>query len=260
MADSTVTDVSKMKVVDLRKELKSRGLPYAGDKADLIARLQAAMTQDAQDDHGDINLDSDEIDSDGVLEEDDKTPDILDSTVDTLNEALALEEQPPPIEKPHDDLKPARTLKRKFKVPEADKEKTAESKEAGHKKIVLNRAISVSSVTPQTDSEKAEDPPIKLNPSTESNKVKITADLDPITKLEMRAKRFGLPVKVTDADRKEARKLRFGQNLQGGALPVAMDKLKKRAERFGQSVSKVMTDLENKEKLEKRRAKFGTEK
>lgn len=255
MADSTVTDVSKMKVVDLRKELKSRGLACTGDKAGLIARLQRVMSQDVQDEHADINLDSDEIDSDGVLEEDDKTPDILDSTVDTLNEALALEEQPPPIEKTLEKLKPQKTLKRKLKIPECDKEKTAESKEAGHKKIILNRAISVSSITPQTETEKADNTPVKSEPSSESNKIKITADLDTKTKLELRAKRFGLPVKVTDNERKEARKLRFGQNVQGGTL--VMDQLKKRAERFGQSVSKVMTELENKERLEKRKAKFG---
>lgn len=36
-----------------------------------------------------------------------------------------------------------------------------------------------------------------------------------------------------------------------------MDVLKQRAERFGGSVSTIMSGLENKEKLEKRKARFG---
>lgn len=265
MADSTVADVSKMKVVDLRKDLKSRGLSYAGDKAELVARLQAAMQHDSNDEHADINLDSDEIDSDGVLDEDDTKShnDFDDTAVETLSEDLVLADQP--AEKPAPDPAPAsepksRTLKRKIVAPDA-KEK-AEEKE-GSKKIVLNRAISLTST--QLDLELAKDTE-KKNEQSGEGKVKITAEIDPKTKMELRAKRFGLPVKMSDDERKEARKQRFGINsnvtttssiLSGGTLSENMDKLKKRAERFGQSVSKIMTDIENKEKLEKRKAKFG---
>ncbi|KAJ8709157.1 hypothetical protein PYW07_008983 [Mythimna separata] len=268
MADSTVTDVTKMKVVDLRKELKSRGLTYTGDKAELVSRLQAAMSQD---DHGDINLDSDEIDSDGVLEdEDDKSQaDILDdAAVDTLNEELALAEQPSP-DKPNTESKPPRTLKRRITSTEKDKSedsKSSDNKESASKKIVLNRAISITSTPAVTAEEKQDNVPTETNPVS-SNKVKITADIDSKTRLELRAKRFGLPVKMSEDERKEARKQRFGQNVSAkssiitgpntGTLSENMEKLKKRAERFGESVSKIMTDIENKEKLEKRKAKFG---
>lgn len=273
MADSTMNDISKMKVVDLRKELKSRGLSYAGDKAELVARLQGAISQD---EHGDINLDSDEIDSDEVLEdEDDKSQnDILDDTaVDTLNEELALEESSP--EKQSVDPKPHRVLKRKMtsEIP-----KPAENKEAGAKKIILNRtSISVSNNTtnaskpPEEEKKDTESADNTTSDRTVTGKIKITADTDPKTRLEMRAKRFGLPVKMTDEQRKEARKQRFNQNSVStsdssisvsntGSLTDNLDKLKKRAERFGQSVSAIMTDIENKEKLEKRKAKFGTAK
>lgn len=271
MADSTVMDVSKMKVVDLRKELKTRGLSHSGDKAELIARLQAAISQD---EHGDINLDSDEIDSDGVLEdEDDKSQtDILDDTaVDTLNEELALSEQPPAA-KPVTEAKPQRTLKRKItaSTSETSKENSTDSKSTENKdtakKIVLNRATSINSTSSEKAEENEKSVPAEAN--TSSNKIKITADIDAKTRLELRAKRFGLPIKMSEDERKEARKQRFGQQSQSnptksitsttsGSLTENMEKLRKRAERFGQSVSKIMTDIENKEKLEKRKAKFG---
>lgn len=268
MADSTVTDVAKMKVVELRKELKSRGLSYAGDKSELIARLQTAMSQD---DHGDLDWD---LDSDGVLEdEDDKNhADILDDPVtdNVSTEELALAEQAPA--KAAEDAKPPKTLKRKITMSDTDKDKSSEDKSAENtasKKIVLNRAISVTTSKPVTD--KTEEKIVNDTNATESNKVKITADIDPKTRLEMRAKRFGLPVKMTDAERKEARKQRFGHTtvsavskadgaIGTGTLSENLEKLKKRADRFGQSVSKIMTDIENKERLEKRKAKFGAAK
>lgn len=269
MADSTVADINKMKVVDLRKELKTRGLSTAGDKTELIARLQAAMSQasDSNDEHGDINLDSD-IDSDGVLEdEDDKSQgDILDdSAVDTLNEELALAEQPTKTES-----KPQRILKRKITASDisktkADEDKTDDKtgdKEPATKKIVLNRTISIT--TTKLAEDKADDK--TTDTTSKSNKVKITAAVDSKAKLELRAQRFGLPVQMSEAERKEARMKRFGQGsadsttsisaVPTGSLSENLDKLKKRAERFGQSVSKIMTDIENKEKLEKRKTKF----
>ncbi|CAH2095309.1 unnamed protein product [Euphydryas editha] len=269
MADSTMNDISKMKVIDLRKELKSRGLSYAGDKAELVARLQGAISHD---DHGDINLDSD-IDSDGVLEdEDDKSQnDILDDTaVDTLNEELALEENSP--EKQAVDPKPHRILKRKITT---ETPKPVENKEGGAKKIILNRtSISQTNMTdalkPKEEKKDIESTDNNTSERTITGKIKITAETDPKTRLEMRAKRFGLPVKMTDEQRKEARKQRFNQNSVStnnssinvssntGSLADNMEKLKKRAQRFGQSVSAIMTDIENKEKLEKRKAKFGT--
>ena len=270
MADSIVSDVSKMKVVDLRKELKSRGLTYTGDKAELVARLQAAMSQDDQD-HGDINLDSDEIDSDGVLEdEDDKSQGDFDDTAAEIE--LALSDQPSPV-KPSPVSKPPRTLKRRITSTEISKDKSEDGKssdnsESTSKKIVLNRAISITSTPAETVEGKEDIVQTETNSST-SNKIKITADIDSKTRLELRAKRFGLPVKMTEDERKEARKQRFGQNVSTsakaspitatdtGTLSENMEKLKKRAERFGQSVSKIMTDIENKEKLEKRKAKFG---
>ncbi|XP_022113925.2 SAP domain-containing ribonucleoprotein [Pieris rapae] len=263
MADSTISDISKMKVVELRKELRARGLPYSGDKAELIARLQAATQPD---EHADINLDSDELDSEGVLDDEDEKAhhDILeDSAVDTLTEELALEESSP--EKTSVDAKPQKILKRKITT-EIQKEQSMESKDIGPKKIVLNRTISMTSSTTATQPTEKEEEEADKSTLMETNKVKITTNLDLKTRLEMRAKRFGLPVQVSDDIRKEARKQRFGttnisSNVSNvtipGTLTDNLDKLKKRAERFGQSVSSLMTDIEKQEKLAKRKAKFG---
>lgn len=252
MADSTVIDFSKMKVIELRKELKSRGLALTGDKSELIARLQSAVSLE----HTDINLDSDEIDSDGVLEdEDDKRHSeiILDEAVN-INEELVLADPSPTKEQPTG--KPQRILKRKitnsFPKETKDTQDTQNSENKEAKKLVLNRAPSFTST--QTDAKPT------LETETES-KVKIISDIDDTSsKLELRAKRFGLPVKMTETERKEARKIRFGQGSTttntASSLADNYEKLKKRAERFGQSVSKIMTDLENREKLEKRKEKF----
>lgn len=259
MADSTMLDVSKMKVVELRKELKSRGLSHTGDKTELVTRLQAAI---AQDEHGDINLDSDEIDSDGVLEdEDDKSQnDILDDPgVDTLNEELALADHVSPAKS--GDNKPTRTLKRKITTDSKNQEDSKDKEVT--KKIVLNRSTSITTTQTNIHDNKDEVITPEKNDIQESNKIKITADIDTKTRLELRAKRFGLPIKMTEAERKEARRQRFGQASNtvvasnNTSLSGNIEKLKKRAERFGQNVSKIMTDIENKEKLEKRKAKFG---
>lgn len=274
MADSTVEDLSKMKVVDLRKELKQRGLSTTGDKAELVVRLQAAMSQasDSNDEHGDINLDSD-IDSDGVLEdEDDKSQDDIldDSAVDILSEELALAE--PPVKS---ESKPPRILKRKITAPGTSEtkpddaktdSKTAVKEPPPNKKIVLRRTMSTSSTNPRED--KDDDTKTTETTTAKSNRIKITVDDDSKSKLESRAKRFGLPVQMSDAERKEARKIRFGQGTTDtttnsstssappGSISENLDKLKKRAERFGLSVSKIMTDIEKKERMEKRKAKF----
>lgn len=77
----------------------------------------------------------------------------------------------------------------------------------------------------------------------------------------MRAKKFGVTLNVEA--KKAARAARFGTSVANGKLTsdapkASVDVLKKRAERFGTSVSTVMSNIETKEKLEKRRQRFGS--
>lgn len=88
-------------------------------------------------------------------------------------------------------------------------------------------------------------------------------------RLEMRAKKFGVPIAPESA--KLARSERFGtgttdatpgntnsaSTIKANKEPASADLLKKRAERFGGSVSKEMVKIENSEKLQKRNERFG---
>lgn len=210
-------DVSTLKVADLHRELRRRALPTTGDKAELAARLRLALQEAALDEELDLDV------LDGPA-----------APATTLLDAADAELASPP-------------------TPTLVSSSTPEPVTA--KKIVLNRTPAPLPI--QIDVPAAETPELQLPTveapisSKELKSVKLTVDSK--TRLEMRAKRFGL-VPQTNATN-EARKAKFEL-----AAPVdsSLDVLKKRAERFGSSVSKLMVDMENKEKLEKRKAKFGT--
>jgi len=89
----TVTDWSKFKVVDLKAELKSRGLPTTGKKADLVAALTKAdleLTLNMFNGGGGGDDDDDEIDYDEVakrlIEETNTLDDIEEPSVEELAE------------------------------------------------------------------------------------------------------------------------------------------------------------------------------
>lgn len=91
------------------------------------------------------------------------------------------------------------------------------------------------------------------------------AQLSVKERIEMRAKKFGIAAPVAGEAVKMARAERFGLSTtdgnkngsSSGSATVSVDVLKKRAERFGGSVSKVMNKIENLEKLQKRQERFG---
>lgn len=110
----------------------------------------------------------------------------------------------------------------------------------------------------------------QTNVETTDKKIKLS-QLTAKERLELRAKKFGAPIATESL--KAARSERFGltskpsdtktvsnsssSSIKNGNSQATVDLLKKRAERFGGSVSKVMNKIENLEKLQKRSERFG---
>ncbi|KAH0953031.1 hypothetical protein HN011_000905 [Eciton burchellii] len=232
MADSSyekgLTELSKMKVTDLRAELKQRGLPTAGNKNELVERLQLAI-------HGDSALSLDEA-----------TEEILDE-----DEVLGDEEIEELSNKP--DSREVPIMKRKL----------SDSNNANAKKVVLNRKPVLEEIK-NDQVEKNENKNITLpEDAPPEKKIIKLSELSIKERLEMRAKKFGMP--LSEAAKKEARLARFNINNQNNKsaesiktpVPTTYEVLKKRAERFGSSVSSLMEKAELAERLEKRKARFG---
>ncbi|KAL6259691.1 hypothetical protein P5V15_009606 [Pogonomyrmex californicus] len=231
MADSSyekgLTELSKMKVADLRVELKQRGLPTTGNKNELVERLQLAI-------HGDSALSLDET-----------TEEILDE-----DEVLGDEEIEELSSKPDSQEIPE---KRKLSI---------ESNNTNAKKIVLNRKPVLEEIK-NDQVEKKENKTVKvLEVTPPEKKIIKLSELSTKERLEMRAKKFGMP--LSEAAKKEARLARFNSNQNNKSaasiktpVPTTYEVLKKRAERFGSSVSTLMEKAELAERLEKRKARFG---
>lgn len=83
-------------------------------------------------------------------------------------------------------------------------------------------------------------------------------ELSDTTKKLDRANRFGLPVETSAKSESTSTEKSPGKAAKiGGAPSVDMDTLKKRAERFGQSTSKTLKEMELDEKIKKRQERFG---
>lgn len=175
--------------------------------------------------------------------------------------------------------------------PESIKSKSPDTAiEITPKKIVLKRKLTVSISTPDTVASSElidESLPKQLkhaisgpaSETTDSSAVNSeTEKTDEVDKklvklsvlsakerLEMRAKKFGAPIaneslKLARAERFETNNTVSSNNstsIKNNNDVASVDILKKRAERFGGSVSKVMNKIENLEKLQKRQERFG---
>ncbi|XP_020295015.1 SAP domain-containing ribonucleoprotein isoform X2 [Pseudomyrmex gracilis] len=232
MADSSyekgLTELSKMKVTDLRAELKQRGLPTTGNKNELVERLQLAIHESALtlDETAEEILDEDEVLGDEEIEELSSKPD---SQV----------------------------------VPQKRKLSMESTNNTSAKKIILNRKPALEEIK-NDQIEKDDNKHVKISEVTPPEKKIIKlSQLGIKERLEMRAKKFGVP--LSEAAKKEARLARFSINNQNNKsaasiktpVPTTYEILKKRAERFGTSVSTLMEKAEMAERLEKRKARFG---
>merc|ERR1712135_271487 len=210
-------DVSKLKVADLKKELKARGLNTSGTKNELIERLQ----ESSQDESADV-LDTEEA----ILAEDDNV---------LLTPTTIL---PPAPENP-------------LKTPAVAATTTST------KKVVLNRKpISVAPIpavkdeaVPVTEESKASSNPEKV----EEKKVVKLGTLSTEERAKLRAEKFGVP--ISDSVKKMVRAQRFGlasKPENTDSKEVLDEKLLKRQARFG-----VVTDTEVDIKKQKRAERFG---
>lgn len=259
----TIEEIPSMKVTDLRKKLKELNLPITGNKSELIERLQEAYVSckgsdsfdntqlsfegsqiselESADDSGAVEdsvlLDQDQYSSyiNSSLEDDSK---VLDSKNNNINSVSVI--MPP--------------KKRTFiKVGAIS---TAE------KKVSLNRT-SVTDVEFEIKENQPKSKPATISTNGRNNsdeKINLSVkNMSAAERLAMRAKRFN--VSSSDTKPSNLRSLSNNRNSKQSILTSAtapdLNVLKKRAERFGQCVSTVMKQIEQKERLLKRKCKFG---
>ncbi|CAO1406019.1 unnamed protein product [Diamesa serratosioi] len=238
MADQ---DITKMKVAELRVQLKNRGLNVVGNKQELMDRLQTALLDG---DNSMLNDDEDELD-DGILNDDD------------------LDEEKSLLDSTHDEILKSPAGSTKSSSPEVPA--------ITAKKVSLKRNISV--VIPSLESSKtkvtsSDDSQNDSGTDPEKKIIKLS-ELTSQSRIEMRAKKFGADTAAA-TDRKEARAARFGitaiestpvtpkNNKISSVAPVSLEVLKKRAERFGTVTAPAVKSTQLDEKLQKRQERFGS--
>ncbi|KAL3289580.1 hypothetical protein HHI36_022994 [Cryptolaemus montrouzieri] len=232
-------DISKLKVPELKKELKQRGLNTTGNKNDLVERLQEALkSPSASSDMHSGSMESDMLEEDDLLnDEDDEHPNssetVLDSDVEKVLEESSLNSQ-------------------SFKSSPDD----ANGLEKKTRKIKLQREIpSIYDTISKGKIEKPSENTETIESAEPKPKVIKLSGISVKERLELRAKKFG--VQLTGSAKLMARAERFN-SLESEPKNVEIEKLKIRAERFGGSVAKTMTNIEMKEKLEARKARFAS--
>ncbi|XP_050309666.1 SAP domain-containing ribonucleoprotein [Anthonomus grandis grandis] len=246
---TSTLDISKLKVPDLKKELKSRGLSTTGNKNDLVERLQTALKS------SDI-ISNDTLNEEDLLNEEDDDDVHLDEKEESIIGDL------------DSDLSDLPRAEKRKSQPESAK---VQSESGPPKKVILKRNTQepVAKVVSKVSEEKVNVLSDEGKPAENDDGKKVIklSELSVKERLEMRAKKFGVS-SLGDEAKKLARAERFGQTSNSSNSNSAasitlngtstnIDVLKQRAARFGGSVSSVISSLEVKEKLEKRKERFG---
>ncbi|KAK9889880.1 hypothetical protein WA026_008681 [Henosepilachna vigintioctopunctata] len=232
------TDISKMKVPELKKELKQRGLNTSGNKNELVERLQEAMkSPGVSTEISSGSLESDILEDDLLNDDDDEQPNTSETALDS------------DVEKALED---STVSTDNFQNKTKDNSNGIETKT---KKIKLQRDIpSIELLINSNRKLLYDNSDDSLQPKSKVIKL---SGISVKERLELRAKKFG--VELSGTAKLLARAERFG-SLENGSKTSEWDKLQKRAERFGGSVAKEMTNLEMKQKLDARKARFASSK
>lgn len=246
-------DISKMKVADLKRELKLRGLQTTGNKIELQERLQTALMD------GDLSLEDTAISGEDLLE------DVL---TDEEEKALIL----PPDE--NELLKSPSSETALSFSPATVAAKSLEIPSPQPKKIVLKRKNSITPLTvlePSTPATIPKKTALSANdengseakiakPDVKPTIVKVSA-LTLEERLQMRAKKFGIEEsKLKNSNSNSIGGAGGGNSVKVGGKdvdPKQIETLKKRAERFGCVVAPAIAEITANERLEKRKQRFG---
>eukprot|EP00090_Calanus_glacialis_P023590 TRINITY_DN3647_c0_g1_i1.p1 TRINITY_DN3647_c0_g1~~TRINITY_DN3647_c0_g1_i1.p1 ORF type:complete len:256 (-),score=111.88 TRINITY_DN3647_c0_g1_i1:140-907(-) len=215
------TDFNNMKIADLKKELKAKGLPVSGNKQDLVERLQTS---------GDL-LD----DNDDLLDQDDS---MTDEAIKKAEEELKVPSKPPKINR---DV-PITPSKTEAVENGASKVSVTDPSPKGKENAPVAVNTTEEAVSPEKE---------KLTEEEMEAKIKARADRfggfqSEDAKKVARAARFGDMVPKVE-----------GKTKIGGAPPADLDLLKKRAERFGTATSTVVKTAELSDAIKRRQERFG---
>jgi len=256
--DENSEKYSNLKVADLKRELKSKGLPTTGNKKELLERLGTTMDSDDGIDVAAADIISSEttddaddgIESEAALLEEAALvevsgTDLLHSTSIDIDNSLLEKDLIPPSSPP---------------LTEEESPQEVEPTPPEPKKISLNRDSHVICNKENVEIEK---------PASDKKIITINkpASAAPIEKLQDRADRFGMkPTDMTEAQRKKLRAERFtAASISAAATNNESDPVEARQERFGavtsplsdakktfSSVSDSADDI-----IKKRRERFG---
>lgn len=271
-----------MKVAELKKELKSRGLPMTGNKNDLVERLQMAIGLPKEQPTVEDRINSDCLEGlenleagDDVNEDEVLSDDVLYGEEQKGGEAPEINEEE--ILSPITTTEPVLPVKNTVKLQRKPLPVIQDTFQNSNTVKLQRKSLSVSQDSFQNSnmtldnsdqSDKSKEISDNENQNGESLSTKkviatSTKNLTQEQRLALRAKKFS-----NSSEKLKLRAERFGTEGKNdktvksssgsiGVAPIDLDCLKKRAERFGQNVSTIMKEIEEKTRILKRKERFG---